>query len=106
MNNYFVMLKENVSSLKNTRVIVGVALFCGLQVILNNFNIYLGPTLRITFSFLAVAASCYFYGPYPNMLAAVVMDFIGYAMHPEGAYFPGYALNAMIMAFIFSSFFL
>lgn len=105
MNNYFVMLKENVSSLKNTRVIVGVALFCGLQIILNNFNIYLGPTLRITFSFLAVAASCYFYGPYPNMLAAVVMDFIGYAMHPEGAYFPGYALNAMIMAFIFSSFF-
>ncbi|TGY65257.1 folate family ECF transporter S component [Dubosiella muris] len=105
MNDYFVMLKDNVRSLKNTRVLVGVALFCGLQIILNSFNIYLGPTLRITFGFLATAASCYFYGPYPNMLAAFVMDFIGYAMHPDGPYFPGYALNAMLIALIFSSFF-
>ncbi len=105
MNEYFVMLKNNVRSLKNTHVIVGVALFCGLQIVLNTFNVYLGPTLRITFGFLATAASCYFYGPYPNILAAFFMDLIGYAMHPDGPYFPGYALNAMLMAFIFSSFF-
>ncbi|MCI9041646.1 folate family ECF transporter S component [Dubosiella newyorkensis] len=105
MHQYFVMLKDNARAITNTKVIVGVAMFCALEVILDMFNIYLAPTLRITFGFLATAASCYFYGPYPNMIAGLIMDFIGYAMHPDGPYFPGYALNAILLAFIFSSFF-
>lgn len=105
MHQYFVMLKKNIHTLTKTKVIVGVALFCALEIVLNMFNIYLSPSLRITFGFLATAASCYFYGPYPNMAAGVIMDFIGYVLHPQGAYFPGYALNAVILAFIFGSFF-
>lgn len=75
MHQYFVMLKDNARAITNTKVIVGVAMFCALEVILDMFNIYLAPTLRITFGFLATAASCYFYGPYPNMIAGVIMDY-------------------------------
>ena len=39
MNQYFVMFKENAKSLKDVRVLVGVSLFCALNVILNMFSI-------------------------------------------------------------------
>lgn len=105
MTDFKVMLQDNVRSLKNTKVLVGVALFCALSCVLSLFNIYLTSELRITFSFLAIAASCYFYGPYPNIIAAFIIDLLGYLMHPDGVYFPGFAINAMIQALIFSLFF-
>lgn len=105
MQSILFMLKDNIHSLKNTKVIVGVSLFCALDVVLSMFNVYITSELRITFGFLAVAASCYFYGPYPNMIAALIIDFLGYALHPDGPYFPGFALNAMLQALIYSLFF-
>jgi ECF transporter S component (folate family) len=102
MNEILLMLKDNFHSLKQTKVIVGVSLFCALYVALSSFNIYLTSELRITFGYLAVAVSCYFYGPYPNVIAAFITDFLGYILHPDGPYFPGFAINAMIQALIYS----
>lgn len=47
-------------SLQHTRVLVGVALFMALDVLLGSLSINLTETLRISFTFLGVAASCYF----------------------------------------------
>ena len=64
MNQYFVMLKENARSLKNVRVIVGVALFFALNVILNLFgSIQITNQLKLGFASIATAASCLLYGP-------------------------------------------
>lgn len=92
-------------SLKNVRVIAGTALFCALYMALSSFTIYLTPTLRITFSYLAVAASCSFYGLVPNLLAAVITDFLGWVLVPSGPYFPGYILNALVQAAVYAWFF-
>lgn len=92
-------------SLKNVRVITGVALFCALQVVMASFNVYLTPSLRISFGFLACAASCYFYGPVPNLIAAVIVDFMGYMVNPVGGYQPWWMINAMFQAFVFAVFF-
>ena len=63
MNQYFVMLKENARSLKNVRVIVGVALFFALNVILNLFgSIQITNQLKIGFASIAIAA--YFMDPF------------------------------------------
>lgn len=105
MNHYFVMLKENTSSLKNAKVLAGISLFIALTVVLNSFTIQLSPLLRISFGNLAVAASCYFFGPIPNMLAGPIIDFFGYILRPVGPYQPWFMINAILMAFIYASFF-
>lgn len=103
--SYVEKLKDSARGLANVRVITGVGMFCALYMVLSTFNVYFTPTLRITFGFLAVAASCYFYGVVPNVIAGFICDFLGWALHPDGGYFPGYAVNAMIQAFLFASFF-
>lgn len=89
-------------SLQHTRVLVGVALFMALDVLLGSLSINLTETLRISFTFLGVAASCYFFGLWPNVLAAFLVDLLGYLAHPVGPYMPLFALTAILNAVIYS----
>ncbi len=92
-------------SLTRTKVLCGVALFMALDVLLGSLTISISETLRISFTFLSVAASCYFFGLWPNVLAAFLVDLIGYLAHPVGAYMPLFALTAILNAVIYSVFF-
>ena len=106
MNQYFVMLKENARSLKNVRVIVGVALFFALNVILNLFgSIQITNQLKIGFASIATAASCLLYGPIPNLVLAPLLDLVNYMVKPVGAYYPIFMISTMASACIFSAYF-
>ena len=106
MNQYFVMLKENARSLKNVRVIVGVALFFALNVILNLFgSIQITIQLKIGFASIATAASCLLYGPIPNLVLAPLLDLVNYMVKPVGAYYPIFMISTMASACIFSAYF-
>lgn len=89
----------------SVRTITGVSMFVALYTALSFFTIPLTPTLRISFSFLALAASCYFYGLGPNLAGAFVCDLLGFLIHPEGGYVPFFALVLMLDALIYSLFF-
>ena len=88
-------------ALTNVRVLVGVSLFCALNVVLNLYSIQLTSTIKISFASLTVAASCYFYGPCPNVVAAFVLDVVNYVMKPTGPYQPWFAVSAMVVALIY-----
>ena len=105
MKKYFAIFKENTKALKDVRVLVGVSLFCALNVILNMFSIQLTPMLKISFGSIAVAASCYFYGPYPNMIAAFILDTVNYILRPTGPYQPWFMINAVVIALLYALFF-
>lgn len=106
MNQYFVMLKENARSLKNVRVIVGVALFFALNVILNLFgSIQITNQLKLGFASIATAASCLLYGPVPNLVLAPLLDLVNYVVKPVGAYYPIFMISTMASACIFSAYF-
>ena len=99
MNQYFVMLKENARSLKNVRVIVGVALFFALNVILNLFgSIQITNQLKLGFASIATAASCLLYGPVPNLVLAPLLDLVNYMVKPVGAYYPIFMISTMASA--------
>ena len=105
MKKYFAIFKENTKALKDVRVLVGVSLFCALNVILNMFSIQLTPMLKISFGSIAVAASCYFYGPYPNMIGAFILDTVNYILRPTGPYQPWFMINAVVIALLYALFF-
>ncbi len=91
--------------LNKTRTITGMALLAALYVLLNSLIINLSPTLRISFSFLALAVSCSLYGFLPNVLFCFVVDFLGFMAHPDGPYMPAFVLILIVKAFIYSFFF-
>ncbi|MCF0259272.1 MAG: folate family ECF transporter S component [Erysipelotrichaceae bacterium] len=93
------------SSLFNIRVLCGISMFVALNLVLSAFKVSLSSTLRISFTFLATGASCYFFGLFPNLAAAFVCDALGWMIHPDGPYMPLFALTAMLEAAIYSFFF-
>lgn len=84
-----------------TRTMTGLALFTALYVLLNALTIQISPTLRISFSFLALAVSCRRYGFWPNVVLCFAADFLGYMVHPDGAYVPLFALILIVKAFVY-----
>lgn len=103
MKQYFVMFKENARSLKNVRVLVGVSLFFALNVVLNLVaSFHITPEIKIGFASIATAASCYLYGPVPNLLVAPLLDFVNFFVKPVGSYFPIFMISTFMTALIFS----
>lgn len=95
--------KESAKGLKDIHTIVGVSIFFALNVILNLFaTITVSPELKIGFASIATAASCFLYGPVPNLLVAPILDFINFFLKPVGTYFPIFILATMATSLIFS----
>ncbi len=96
------MKKETVmESLKQPRVLTGVAMLVALNVILNYFNIMIGSTLRIGISFLPIAVCGMMYGPMIGGIAGVIGDIAGFITKPVGSYFPGFTISAFIVGYLF-----
>ena len=97
------MLKENARSLKDVHVLVGVSLFFALNVVMNLFvSVYITPEIKVGFASIATAASCYFYGPIPNLIVAPLLDFVNFIVKPSGSYFPIFMISTFVTALIFS----
>ena len=106
VQNWLKEIRESARDLKNTRVMVTCAMLLALEVALNaTIAIYLSPSSRITFGFLAVAACAYLFGPTPAMLVATLSDVLVYLLHPTGFYFPGYTLTAALGGLVYGLFF-
>lgn len=106
MNQYFVLLKENARSIKNVHTICGVALFFALNVVLNLVgSIQITNELKLGFASVATAASCFLYGPVPNLILAPLLDFVNFIVKPVGSYYPIFMISTIATTCIFSFFF-
>lgn len=96
------MRKESImETLKQPRVLTGVAMFVALNVILNYFNIMIGNTLRIGISFLPIAVCGMLYGPVIGGIAGALGDVVGFITKPIGYYFVGFTISAFVVGFLF-----
>ena len=78
--------------MNQTRKLVYLALIICLQVILNQFLGLTLPTMRFSFTFLAMALAGYLYGWKFSMLAAIIGDLIGIWLFPKGPFFIGFTI--------------
>jgi len=60
--------------------------------------------LEIGFAFLPIAVLAYLYGPIQAGLASTVADIIGFLLRPNGFFFPGFTVNALILGVIYGVF--
>ncbi len=90
------------SSRLNLQTMTGMAMLCALYVVLQMVTINISPMLQITFSFVPLALSCYLYGFWPNVIFCFAADFLGFIVHPDGAYMPLFAFILVVKAWIYT----
>ena len=103
--------KENlfVSSakeLKSTRNLVICAMMAALSIILmSTTSFYITPHIKIGFSGLPNRLVDFMFGPVVGAIFGGVMDILKFLIKPDGGFFFGYTLTAIISGFIYGLFY-
>nr|WP_243764328.1 folate family ECF transporter S component [Bittarella massiliensis (ex Durand et al. 2017)] len=81
--------------------LAGASMMTALNVVLSFFTLRLSELLKVGFSFLAVAATGFLYGPLLGAAAGGIGDIVKYLIHPDGPYFIGFTFNACLSGFLY-----
>ena len=90
------------SEMSSTKMLVFAALMAALRIALKTVSIPIGDNLNIGVQFLVNAYGAMVMGPVLAMLTALVTDVLGFVLHPDGVYFPLFALTEMAGALVFA----
>ncbi len=96
--------KTSASHLKNVKYLAIIAIFIAMKIIVGNFFIPVSENLRVGVNFLLVAIEASILGPVSGMVSGALTDLLGFALFPDGAFFPGYTLTAMCGSLIYALF--
>lgn len=96
--------RDAASELKDTKILVVAALMIAVRVAMKGLSITIAPNLYINTAFLANALGAMIFGPVVAIPAAVVSDFLGFLIFPQGGtvYFPPYILVEVASSMIFA----
>ncbi len=90
----------------STRHLTVMGLLLAIAAVLAMFTTYVTPDFQLfNLAFLPGAVGSMLFGPWAGLCMGFAGDFIGYIVKPMGAYFPGYALSAMVQNLIYALFF-
>lgn len=96
--------RDAAAELKDTKMLVFAALMIALRVALKLVYVPLAPNLRINTAFIANALGAMVFGPVVAVPAAIISDFLGWLIHPEGPYFLPMVLTEIGGSVIFALF--
>lgn len=93
--------------MKNKRVgsLVILALMIGLNIVLSRFVSIKAMNFKISFTFLTIVLSAYFYGYYGAIMVALFGDLLGALLFPIGPYNPLLTLTSIMCAIVYAYFF-
>ncbi len=94
----------SVKELYDIRSVCLAAVLCAFAIVLKLFDLQLSEIMKVSLSFVPIALCSSLTGPAMAIPCGIVVDVIGYAVHPTGPYFPGYTLSAILTALIFALF--
>ena len=92
---------DAVRELHDPRTLATAAVLSAVHLVLNQFTIPVSQLLEVGFDFLAVAAIGYLCGPWVAGLSGIVTDLLGYVLRPNGPYFPGWTLSAILVGVLY-----
>jgi len=104
VKKFVLLFKSSASELKNVTTISVAGMLVGIGVVLSFVKIVLSPVLEISFSFLPLAAGGLLYGPVVGGIIGIWIDILGYFVRPNGPFFPGFTLSALISGVLYGLF--
>ncbi len=105
MNKILSVFQMSAKEFKKTSTISITGMLVGISVVLSFLKIVISSLMQISFSFLPIAAGGMLYGPTVGAIMGVASDILGYFAKPNGVFFPGFTLNALIIGLIYGFFF-
>ena len=103
--------KENLfissaKELKSTRNLVICAMMAALSIVLmSTTSFYITPNIKIGISGLPNRLVDFMFGPVVGAIFGGIMDVLKFLIKPDGGFFFGYTLTAMISGFIYGLFY-
>ncbi len=104
MNNLIWLMKASTKELNRVPTISVTGMLIAISVVLSFFNLVISNVLQISFSFLPLAAGGMLYGPVVGGIMGALSDVLGYFVRPNGPFFPGFTLNALISGALYGCF--
>lgn len=98
--------RQSAQELKQIRTLTGVAMLLAMSVVISfTASVRVTETIKIGLGYLITALLGMLYGPFTAALAAGAGDLIKYLLKPDGAYFFGFTLTAMLGGVVYGVFF-
>ena len=98
--------RQSTQELKQVRTLTGVAMLLAMSVVISfTASVRVTETIKIGLGYLITALLGMLYGPFTAALAAGAGDLIKYLLKPDGAYFFGFTLTAMLGGVVYGVFF-
>ena len=98
--------RQSAQELKQVRTLTGVAMLLAMSVVISfTASVRVTETIKIGLGYLITAWLGMLYGPFTAALAAGAGDLIKYLLKPDGAYFFGFTLTAMLGGVVYGVFF-
>jgi ECF transporter S component (folate family) len=95
--------KDSTKAFKNVKSLVLLSLLLGMVLICKFIPIPSGfGELGIGFSYLFLSTACLIFGPIPALFIGASSDILGYFIRPEGEFFIGYTIQAMVACFTYA----
>ena len=98
--------RQSAQELKQVRTLTGVAMLLAMSVVISfTASVRVTETIKIGLGYLITALLGMLYGPFTAALAAGAGVLIKYLLKPDGAYFFGFTLTAMLGGVVYGVFF-
>ena len=98
-------MQKSLRSFARPQVLTLMAILIALQVVTRFLTINVFPWLRISFTFLPIAAASMLLGPVPGALVGGLGDVVGFFVFPTGgSYFPGFTVTNMAIGLFYGCF--
>lgn len=104
MKAFVIELKASRNELKNVQTISVGGMLIAVSIVLSFFKVFITQTLAISFAFIPIAAGGMLFGPVVGGIMGILNDILGYLVKPNGPFFPGFTLSALISGFIYGFF--
>lgn len=100
------MFLSSAKELKSTRNLVLCAMMAALAIVLSyTTSFYITPTIKIGFSGLPNRLVDFMFGPVVGAIFGGIMDVLKFLIKPDGGFFFGYTLTAIVGGFIYGLFY-
>lgn len=100
------MFVSSAKELKSTRNLVICAMMAALAIVLSyTTSVYITPTIKVGFSGLPNRLVDFMFGPVVGAIFGGVLDVVKFLIKPDGGFFFGYTLTAMVGGLIYGLFF-
>ena len=98
--------RQSAQELKSVRTLTGVSMLLAMSVVISfTASVQITESLRVGLGYLITALLGMLYGPFTAAIAAGVGDVVKYLLKPDGQFFFGFTLTAMLGGMVYGAFF-